>query len=94
MTKRYSWSDEKNEWLKRERGFGFEDVVIAIETGSTCADEAHTNPDFVHQRKMFVDMGGYIVVVPYIKEGDRSFLKTAYPSRKATKDLLGALRES
>ena len=41
--KRYEWSPEKNEWLKRERGVGFEDVVFHIEAGDEVDLFEHPN---------------------------------------------------
>ena len=37
---------------------------------------------------MVVAMFGYAVLVPYVEDDERVFLKTAYPSRKARKKYL------
>ena len=31
--KPYDWSDEKNEWLRQERGVTFEDIVFHLSQG-------------------------------------------------------------
>ena len=38
---------------------------------------------------MFVAMLGYAILVPYVADAERVFLKTAFPSRKARKKYLG-----
>lgn len=32
-----------------------------------------------------IDVGGYVHVVPVVRDGDTLFMKTIFPSRKATK---------
>jgi uncharacterized DUF497 family protein len=80
------WNPEKNERLKAERGFSFEDIQAAIEEGGLL--EAFPHPDSEHypnQSYMTVFMNGYVYGVPFVEQDDRLFLKTAYPSRKHTK---------
>jgi hypothetical protein len=43
--KHCSWSPEKNEWLKRECGIGFEDVVFHIEAGDEVDLFEHPNQE-------------------------------------------------
>ncbi|APS59024.1 hypothetical protein [Piscirickettsia salmonis] len=84
------WSEEKNNKLKKERGFGFEDVVTAIGLGRMLDNKRHPSPEYSHQMIAVVEIEGYAVIVPYVmKENGNWFLKTAYPSRKATKYYLG-----
>jgi hypothetical protein len=40
---------------------------------------------YPNQRVFLVLVEGYIYAVPFVKEGDVFFLKTAFPSRKLTK---------
>ena len=88
MTNTYAWGADKSETLRRERGFGFEDVVTAIEAKGVLDDISHSNPAYPHQRIMFVDLRGYVIVVPYVMDGETKFLKTAFPDRKATRKYL------
>ena len=83
-----TWSPEKNALLKEERGFGFEDVVEAIEGGGLLDDLAHPSARYAGQRLMIVALEGYAIVVPYVEEEEYLFLKTAFASRKATQRYL------
>lgn len=88
--KRYEWSPEKNEWLKRERGIGFEDVVFHIEAGDEVDLFEHPNQRrYPGQKISVVLIEGYAYLVPFIESKDAIFLKTIIPSRKATKQYLG-----
>ena len=73
------WDPLKNAWLKRARGLSFEDVL----RGRYIGVEKH--PSRPHQMLMLFEVKDYIRVVPYVRTGDDIFLKTAFPSRTATK---------
>jgi len=88
MLKPIQWNPEKNQLLKDTRGFGFEEVAAAMETGGLLDDRPHPNEAYSHQGIYFVAISGYVMMVPYVEEEDYIFLKTAYPSRKATKHYL------
>jgi len=95
VVKPFRWSAAKNELLLAERGMGFETVVAAIDSGGLLDVLAHPNPErYPRQRIAIVDVGGYVVLVPYVESDDHLFLKTAIPSRKATRDYLGGRREA
>lgn len=85
MAKPFIWNPDKNEWLKQERGFGFEDVVAAIESGALLDDLPNPSSAYPDQRLLIVLLDAHAVVVPYVTEAEHRFLKTAFPSRKATK---------
>ena len=88
--KHYSWSPEKNEWLKRERGIGFEDVVFHIEAGDEVDLFEHPNQErYPGQRISVVLIEGYAYLVPFMESDDEIFLKTIIPSRKASKQYSG-----
>ncbi|MDJ0824945.1 MAG: hypothetical protein QNJ16_05520 [Rhodobacter sp.] len=89
MDAKYAWSDEKDEVLRKERGFGFADVVAAIDTGFMLDDIAHPGAGFEHQRMMFVLIRGYTIAVPYVTDGKVKFLKTAYHNRQAHRRYMG-----
>ncbi len=69
-------------------GIGLADCATAIQEGRVLDDLR--NPSRPHQRMFILDMDGYAFCVPYVIEEDGTlFLKTAYPSRKYTKQYLG-----
>jgi len=87
--KYFSWNDEKNEQLKRERGISFEDVVYHIHRGDLLDVVEHPNPErYKGQRVFIVNIEGYAYLVPFIEAEQEVFLKTVIPSRKATKKYL------
>lgn len=81
--KNLKWNDEKNEWLISERGISFEELVQAIQSGAILDDIKHPTKD--HQRILLVWCQGYVWAVPYVKDEDGAFLKTAFKSRKYNK---------
>lgn len=85
MDKPYFWNSEKNELLNKDRGFGFEDIVEALDSGGLLDDIPHLNDQYSNQRIYVVNVEGYAVMVPYVEEDDYIFLKTAFYSRKANK---------
>ena len=82
----YHWNIEKNIKLKDERGIGFEDVVEAIYNGGLLDVVEHPNQEKYPQQNIYVVHAlGYVYLVPYVTDGERLFLKTIIPSRKAKK---------
>jgi uncharacterized DUF497 family protein len=87
--KYFSWNDEKNERLKRERDISFEEVVFHIERGDLLDIVEHPNPErYQGQRVFIVNIESYAYLVPFIESDEEVFLKTIIPSRKATKRYL------
>lgn len=84
--KSINWSAEKNRALMCERGVSFEDVVFALQSGGLLDDLVHPNPGrYPGQRMFVVSINGYAWLVPYVESETELFLKTAIPSRKATR---------
>lgn len=82
----YAFDPQKNAWLIQERGIGFEQIIALIENGNLIQVLEH--PDkarYPNQLLYEVDVDGYIYVVPVVRAGQILFLKTVFPSRKATK---------
>lgn len=77
------WDDAKNNKLKKERGLSFEAIVVAMERAHLLA--IRQNPDYLHQKMFDVEIDGYVVVVPYVEDEEKIFLKTAFHSRKINK---------
>ena len=90
LMKYYSWSPEKNNLLKKERGITFEDVVFHIGAGDVVDIFEHPNQErYPGQRIMVVIVEGYAYLVPFVESEEEVFLKTIIPSRKATKQYVG-----
>lgn len=81
------WNDEKNAWLKRERGVSFERIAEIIDSGNYIDIIKH--PSRSNQRMFVVRIDGYVWAVPYVIQGSEEesiFLKTAFPSRKLNRN--------
>lgn len=90
MMKYFSWSAEKNEKLRRERGISFEEIVFHIDRGDLLDILEHPNRErYPSQRILVVAVDDYAWLVPCVESEDMIFLKTAIPSRKATRRYLG-----
>ena len=88
--KLYEWSDEKNAWLRQERGITFEDVVFHVARGGLLDTIEHANQRrYAGQRIFVVKVEEYVCLVPFVEDDEVIFLKTIMPSRKMTKLYLG-----
>lgn len=84
---KFDWNPEKNEWLKKERGISFEEIALHLAEGHLWKVMDHPNAEkYPNQQVFLIPIDGYIHLVPFLVDGDTFFLKTAIPSRKATKD--------
>ena len=92
----FYWDESKNETLKRDRTRGyvsFEEVVSHIRQGDLLDLVDHHNQDrYPGQRVFIVRIGDYAYRVPFEETESGILLKTAYPSRKATRDYLSQER--
>jgi len=87
--KYYEWNLEKNESLKLERGVSFDDVLILIFENKLLDTTDHPNKKKYPNQKMFVvEIDHYVYLVPFVEDEKKVFLKTIFPSRKATKKYL------
>jgi len=85
----FDWNPEKNAFLERERGIGFEDVVFHIQHGDILDILKHPNPGrYPNQKIIVLNVEGYVYLIPYVKQHGKRFLKTIIPSRKATREYL------
>jgi uncharacterized DUF497 family protein len=86
----FDWNDEKNEWLRLERGITFEDVVFHLTHDGLLDTIEHPNQKrYPGQRIFIINVEGYACVVPFVEDSDVIFLKTIIPSRKMTKLYIG-----
>lgn len=84
----YHFDPEKNRWLIRERGIGFEEIIALIESSKLLRVLEHPDKAKYPEQLLYeVDVDGYVHVVPVIRTGKTLFMKTIYPSRKATREL-------
>ena len=82
----YTWENDKDEWLRRNRGLSFDDVVYHLEQGGLLADIPHPNQvRHPGERLYIVRIGDYAYEVPFYRDGDVESLRTVYPSRKYTR---------
>lgn len=82
----YAWSQEKNEWLKKNREVGFEEIIDLIAQGGLLDVVSHPNQKKYPDQKMYmVSYNAYVYLVPFVEKEDQIFLKTIIPSRKYTK---------
>ncbi|MBI2891250.1 MAG: BrnT family toxin [Nitrospirae bacterium] len=83
----FEFDPAKNALLKKERGVSFEEIILLIDEGHLLDVVEHPNKArYPGQRIYVVDVGGYVHLVPFVREGNRITLKTVYPSRKATRE--------
>jgi uncharacterized DUF497 family protein len=78
-----NWSSEKNKILKRERGISFEEIAYLIESEQIIGIEE--NPGRPNQKIYILAIENYAFIVPFVENDKEIFLKTAFPSRKYTK---------
>jgi len=79
----FRFSDAKNDWLIRNRGIGFEDVIDAISEGDVLKTVEHPNQQkYPGQQIMVVRINDYPYCVPFSIDEQTIELKTAYPSRR------------
>ena len=89
MIKKYHYNQIKNQKLKMERGVCFDEVIAWIEAGKIVAVVAHPNQEKYPEQEIYIiENDGYAYNVPFVVDGDTIFLKTIFPSRKATKRFL------
>ena len=68
------------------RGISFEQIIALIESGKLIQVLEHPDKERHPNQLLYeVEVDGYVHVVPVVKEGKTLFLKTIYPSRKATR---------
>jgi uncharacterized DUF497 family protein len=90
----YKWDIEKNEKLKSERGISFEQVVMHIERGDVLDIFFHPNQEkYPNQQIIVVEINECAYLVPFVESSKGKFLKTIFPSRKATRDYVGGKYE-
>lgn len=80
------WSPDKSRLLREVRGVGFEQLVTSRFVGV----EGHGKR--ANQHLMLFEFRDHIWVVPFVEADDHFFLKTAFPSRKRTREYRRGLK--
>lgn len=89
MSLTYNFDPEKNKKLIELRDISFEEIIVVLESPGPLDVIIHPNAQkYSHQKMYVVELDGYAYLVPFVEEGGEIFLKTAFPSRKATKQYL------
>ncbi len=79
----FSWNNEKNETLKKERGVSFEEVVFHIERGDLIDVLEHPNQEkYPGQRVFVVNVDDYVYLVPFVESEAEVFLKQSFPAAR------------
>jgi uncharacterized DUF497 family protein len=82
----YDFAPSKNAWLIETRGISFEQIITVLETEGPIDVIEHPNQAKYPKQKMYIiELLDYIYLVPFVEEGNKIFLKTAFPNRKAVK---------
>lgn len=87
------WNEEKNKQLQIERNLSFEAVVIAIEQGKLIDIVPNPSKRHPHQNVFVVEIDDYLVLVPFVEDEEKIFLKTAFRSRKVMKNRQRSLKK-
>ena len=88
QVKRIEWSDDKNKQLQVERDLSFEAVAVAIEQGKLIDIIPNPSKHYPNQNVLVVEIDDYLVLVPFVEDEEKVFLKTAFRSRKIMKNRL------
>lgn len=88
IDKVHQWNEEKNKWLKANRGISFEQVMTMIVEEKVLDIAQNTKSKYDHQKVYVIVIEQYVYLVPFVEDEEKVFLKTIIPSRKATKHYL------
>lgn len=87
--KYFDWNEKKNELLKKERNISFEEIIFAIADDRLLDVLEHPNKEkYPKQKLLIVEINQYAYIVPVVENKETYFMKTIYPSRKATHNYL------
>ena len=89
----FNWNKEENQWLKKNRFIGFEDIVFLISEGLLIEIIKNPSDKYKGQMMFVINYNNYIYLVPFVENEKEIFLKTIIPIRKATKKYLGGISD-
>ena len=94
MSLTYNFDPEKNKKLIELRDISFEEIIAILESTGPLDVIMHPNAKkYSHQKMYVIALYDYVYLVPFVEERGEIFLKTAFPSRKATKQYLSSSDE-
>ena len=76
----FEWDEEKNNLLQSERNISFENIVFALENDKLISIIASQSPKHPNQKCFVVNIDEYAYIIPYVDDGEKTFLKTIYYS--------------
>ena len=84
----FTWSDDKNYLIRRQRMVAFEDIAIEIDQNNVVATIRDHNPErYPVQHLLLVMMREYLYAVPFYQIDDNTVrLVTAYPDGERMRD--------
>lgn len=89
MEKIFDFDPAKNLQLIDLRGISFEEIIAVLGNAGPLDVLMHKNTKrYANQKVYVVELYDYVYLVPFVEEDNKIFLKTAFPSRKATKQYL------
>ena len=86
----FNFDLEKDAKLIYSRGIGFEEIIACLNDRGPLDVIVHPNRSQYSGQKIYVvELNRYIYLVPFVERHDGEvFLKTIFPSRKATRKYL------
>ncbi len=63
-------------------------IIYAIKNDKVLDIIPSPSPKHTNQKCFVIDIDNYAYIVPYVRDSEKIFLKTIYPSRKHTKFFL------
>lgn len=91
--KYFDWDPLKSIKLLSERGISFEDIIAALDEGKLLDTIEHPNQSrYPGQKILIVEIDRYVLLVPFVEDEEKIFLKTIYPSRKFTVKYIGRIQ--
>ena len=88
----YEFDPEKNIWLKEKPGVSFEEIIYYINNGHLLDVIKHPNKEkYANQYFYVLDIDDYVYLAPFVRQENKIFLKTLFPSRKHTKKYLAQM---
>jgi len=78
-----NYNQDKSDLLQRTRGVSLKEAAEMVTNGDVI--EIVNNPNYHNQMAFILKINGYFWLCPFVETDTEIFLKTLYPSRKATK---------
>lgn len=74
----FDWNEDKDKWLRKERGIVFEDIVNAIENDMIIRIINTPSTKYKNQKIMLALLNDYIYMVPYVAVNNVFFQKPLF----------------